>query len=236
MRMVDFTGDDALKPFPIAMMAVLAASMSFSPAASAQPKAEITGTYCLVGVREVGSCIRLLPDGRFQYFLAYGAYDEKSEGRWRAESGKVIVDSPAYGRKPEFVFKGFRAGGADAHRILVHDKSGQGIAGVDILAKCGARTSEGYTQYDGFTTTCTKPLQELSLGVLMVGLDHQAVKLETPDGPGKTYVFEFDPGDLGRKPFNGVALTQDGPDTITMTYGESPLKGLVGKRLNYKRQ
>ena len=63
--------------------------------AQAQDAASVAGTYCLTGVMEVGSCIRLSPDRRSEYQLAYGAYDETSAGTWRLTNGALILDSPA---------------------------------------------------------------------------------------------------------------------------------------------
>ena len=71
----------------------------------AQEVSDVAGTYCLVGVMEVGSCIKLTRDGKFEYFLAYGAYDEDSEGTWRIDGGQVVLDSPAYDRQATFAFK-----------------------------------------------------------------------------------------------------------------------------------
>ena len=79
----------------------------------AQEVKALAGTYCLSGVMEVGSCIRLLPDGQFRYFLAYGAYDENSEGTWKLERGEVVLDSAAYDRRPTFTFKRLQRGDTD---------------------------------------------------------------------------------------------------------------------------
>lgn len=232
----------------VAVNLSLVGSIVFSPMAEAQSTNGATngatsrttggaaGTYCLEDVREVGSCIRLHPDGRFQYFLAHGAYDEKSQGRWRAEGEKIVLESAAYGKKPRFVFKGFKKAATDSYSILIEDKSGEGIAGIDILAKCGSKVSEGYTQYDGFKTSCTDPLQELSIGIFMVGLDYQPVSVAKSSNSSKVYIYQFEPGDLGKKPFLGTRLSPEGADTLTMIYGDSPLKGLVGKHLKFKRQ
>ena len=73
----------------------------------------IAGTYCLRGVHEVGSCLRLTSDQQFEYFLAYGAYDERSQGQWRAEGEEVVLDSPAYDKAPAFAFKSFAKAESD---------------------------------------------------------------------------------------------------------------------------
>ena len=93
--------------------------------ASAQEAGDVAGTYCLVGVMEVGSCIELGRDGKFQYFLAYGAYDEDSEGTWRIDAGQVVLDSPAYDRRASFAFKRLQAGEGDGYDIVVESRSGQ---------------------------------------------------------------------------------------------------------------
>ena len=69
----------ALKTLTSAIIPLLVAAISFSQA-RAQDAAAVAGTYCLVGVVEVGPrAFGYRPAGRFEYFLAYGAYDEKSE-------------------------------------------------------------------------------------------------------------------------------------------------------------
>ena len=73
--------------------AALMMAAAFHASARAQDATAFVGSYCLVGVREVGSCLKLLADGKFQYFLAYGAYDETSEGTWSL--GRVRSSSTA---------------------------------------------------------------------------------------------------------------------------------------------
>ena len=82
---------------------LIAAACLFSPQARAQ--GTIPGAYCLKGVMEVGSCMRLSPGGKFEYFLSYGAYDEKSEGKWRRAGSEIVVDTPKYDKRPTFSFK-----------------------------------------------------------------------------------------------------------------------------------
>ena len=63
---------------PLSAACLVAIFISGS-AVSAADQAAVAGTYCLQGVMEVGSCFRLSPDGKYEYFLSYGAYDETSE-------------------------------------------------------------------------------------------------------------------------------------------------------------
>src|SRR5512139_3636091 len=65
----------------------------------------VSGHYHLEGVHEVGSELLLLPDGRFQYFLAYGAYDENAAGTWRVEGGLIILNTSGGYIPPRFTLK-----------------------------------------------------------------------------------------------------------------------------------
>ena len=73
------------------------------------------------GVREVGSCIRLSAGGKFEYFLAYGAYDENSEGTWKLEKGEIVVDSLPYDKRPTFTFKRMQRGDGDGFDVIVEN-------------------------------------------------------------------------------------------------------------------
>ena len=84
----------------ISLLLVIGAVLQPAPV-MAQDQTGLVGDYCLTGVMEVGSCIRLSPGGKFEYFLAYGAYDENAQGTWRAEGAAVVLDTPAYeGARP----------------------------------------------------------------------------------------------------------------------------------------
>jgi hypothetical protein len=92
--------------------------------AYAQTAAGPEGTYCLRGVHEVGTCLRLAADSTFEYFLAYGAYDENSKGRWKADGAEVVLDSPPYDKAPTFTFEGFEPAAGDGFDIAVVNAAG----------------------------------------------------------------------------------------------------------------
>ena len=52
--------------------------------------ATLAGHYYLSGVMEVGSELRLPPNGRFDYMLAYGALDELASGCW-SRDGEIVT-------------------------------------------------------------------------------------------------------------------------------------------------
>lgn len=220
----------------VILPAALLGALLLSTSLAAQAGDSDVGTFCLAGVREVGSCIRLTEDGRFEYFLTYGAYDETSEGRWRDDGAAIVLQSEAYQRQPQFRFKQQRAASGDAYEIIVVGKSGDGIAGIDVRVSCGSATSEGYTQSYGFRTDCTSPPHTVELGVAMLQLDFQSTQLPQPAGGEKAYIFEFEPGDLGRKSFQGVRLKREGRDALILQYQDTPVNELAGRLFRYQRQ
>lgn len=204
--------------------------------ARAQDTAAVAGTYCLTGVREVGSCIRLTPDGKFEYFLAYGAYDENSEGTWRLGGGEVIIDSLAYDKRPGFSFKRTERSGTDAFDVIVESKSGQSIAGIDVSVTCDGRTRpSGMTQADGFGIECVSAPTAVALGLPMYDLAPQTIDVSGRAGADKAYVFEFDPGDMGKKKFAAQRLRIDG-DELELSYADTPIRELQGQPFRYVRE
>jgi hypothetical protein len=190
------------------LLALLAAGWPVS--CPAQEVNDVVGTYCLVGVMEVGSCIKLTRDGRFEYFLAYGAYDEDSEGTWRIEGGQVVLDSPAYNRQAAFAFRRTQPGEGDGFDIIVENKSGRAMRGIDVSVACDGRTRQvGVTGAAGFKIGCSGAPTHVLLGLRMYGVASQTIDVSTQAGADKAYVFEFDTGDLGHKRFAGQRFALD---------------------------
>lgn len=84
--------------------AVLAALLLAGPATAAckaPGEPDLAGLYQLEGVFEVGSEFMLYPDGRFEFYLAYGAIDQVGEGCWSTEQkGWVILLPKGRNRAP----------------------------------------------------------------------------------------------------------------------------------------
>jgi len=220
------------RAFAVVIAYALAAALH---PAIAQDAAAVAGSYCLTGVQEVGSCIRLSPDGKFEYFLAYGAYDENAEGTWRLEKGEVIVTTPAYDKKPMFTFTRTQPSSDGAFDVIVEGKNGHSIAGVDVGVTCdGSSKSAGATQAEGFAVDCKAAPTAIALGLSMFGVAPQTIDVKTA-GTDKAYVFAFDPGDLGRKRFASVPLHING-DALEMTYADTPISELQGRQFRYTRE
>ena len=217
-----------------AVLCLIGAVGWISPASSADP-VTLAGTYCLVGVHEVGSCLRLLPDGKYEYFLAYGAYDETSEGAWRIEGHDVVLDSPAYDKRPGFAFKRLQRTASGGYGVVVESKAGQPVQGIDVSVTCDGKTSPvGITQMDGVGVPCTNPPTAVALSLAMFGLAPQSVDVSAHAGLEKGYVFEFEPGDLGKKRFAGERL-RIANDALDMTFADTHIDELRGRPFHYVR-
>ena len=204
--------------------------------ASAQDATTVPGIYCLVGVREVGSCMRLSPGGKWEYFLSYGAYDEQSEGTWKVADGGLVVDSLPYDRRATFSFKRMQKSESGAYAVVVVNKGGHGLAGVDVVVTCDGTTKSGYTQSYGLSVDCANAPTAVALSLRMFGLAPQSIDLAGRSGADKAYLFEFDPGDLGKKKFVAHRLQIGADGSLTMAYPSSTIPEFAGKQFRYERR
>ena len=216
--------------------ALIAIACLAAPQAHAQDANTLPGEYCLSGVRETGSCMRLSPGGKWEYFLSYGAYDEQSEGTWKVANGGVVVDSLPYDRRATFSFKRLQKSESGAYTVLVVSKGDKGIAGIDVVVTCDGTRKGGYTQYYGLEVDCAQAPAAVALALRMFGLAPQRIDVAGQAGADKTYVFEFEPGDLGKRKFTAQRLQIGTDESLTMTYPNSPIAEFAGRQFRYVRQ
>lgn len=76
-----------------------------TPALADPPPAGRAGHYYLRGVMETGSELMLHADGRFQWYLVYGALDLFAEGRWRERDDAVILNAEKTKDVPDPAFQ-----------------------------------------------------------------------------------------------------------------------------------
>jgi hypothetical protein len=181
----------------------------------------VAGHYYLQGVHEVGSELLLHPDGRFQYFLAYGAYDENADGNWRVEGEIIILNTSGGYAPPRFTLKQSLSKPDQPLAILVQDKTGRGIPGIDVMVDYGGTKPEsGYTQYYGWQASgLNRNPQAIGLGIKMYHLEPQWFKVAGP--PSNYYVFAFDPGDLGKVQFRQTPVRWDNGALIMERRGQT---------------
>jgi hypothetical protein len=217
-------------------IALVAAAAALPCAAHAGEGASLAGTYCAHGIMEVGSCLELAPDGKFAYYLAYGAYDEMSEGHWRAAGGDVILESPAYDKAPRFSFKGTSPTENGKFEVAVESSAGRAIQLINVRATCDGRSVDaGATGTVDFKIDCVEAPKSIALGFEMFGVGWQTFDVSSQAGAGKGYTFVFDPGDLGKKRFTSTRLKTGGDGSLLMTYESSTLREFNGRIFKYQR-
>jgi hypothetical protein len=81
-------GGGAVRALRAAFALIMAAPVLAQPADNM-----VTGHYYLQGVRETGSELLIKPDGRFEWYLSYGAVDEFANGNWRRDGAKLLLEA-----------------------------------------------------------------------------------------------------------------------------------------------
>lgn len=90
----------------LSALVATAFSMAIVMPASAQAET-VEGHYFLEGVMETGSELLIRPDGRFQFYLVYGALDLFADGTWQKSGNTVVLtsDPPKPGYEQVLAFK-----------------------------------------------------------------------------------------------------------------------------------
>ena len=160
------------------------------------------GHYTLQGLREVGSELMLHPDGRFEYMLAYGSYDEFARGTWRRDGQRVILNSEGQDVPARFTLKRTEKRPEQGIFVLVNNKAGRGIASIDVILQFDANRREtGYTQSYGFEFPLPDNRLPRAIGLGLRRYNVEPQWTEITDNKNNVFVFEFDPGSLGQARF-----------------------------------
>lgn len=163
------------------------------------------GIFYLEGVREVGSVLTIKDNGKFEYFLSYGAYDEQAEGNWLFKDGNLILNSNTPDIPPKFSLKENIQKNEGEYTVMVQDKMGNGIPGIDVIVYFKGKKSEiGYTQYYGYKFSSSEPPLNIGLKIDMYRVPEQVFQINNQKADN--FIFEFDPGNLGLKHFNNTKL------------------------------
>lgn len=194
--------------------------LGIAPPGRALDAATAAVHYYLTGVHEVGSELVLLPDGRFHYFLAYGAYDENASGDWRVKGEFIILNTSGGYTPPRFTLKQSLARPDQPLTILVQNLAGKGIPSIDVWVDYGgAKPETGYTQDYGWQAPRpNRHPQAIGLGVKMYHLEPQWFQVAGTSH--NYYVFIFDPGDLGKARFRDTPLRGDKGALIMERWGQ----------------
>jgi hypothetical protein len=194
------------------MLALLVAAVA-APA-SAQTVASLAGTYDGHQM-EMGAMLRLTPDGRFDYGLAYGALDETGKGSWALKDGKVLLTSDPV-TPPRFVFAGQKTGAAGVLDVALKVPKGMSPRYFDVAVTLtkGEPTGGQFSEAGGLSIPVdpVDPPRSVRVFLPMFELASDPV----PVDPSKGYAlsFRFEPNDIGKADFRGTALKIDKGDLV----------------------
>lgn len=177
------------------------------PSLGADPGDSVAGRYRLTGVQDAASELELTADGRFRYYLAYGALDEMAEGVWRREGSQVLLTTQPQPVPPLFLLKNATRREGEGLFVNIIGPDGEGIAGIDVLVRLddGSR-ADGYTQEDGLQLDLPEGRRAET-----VSLSIPIYRVQSPDFPlnlARANALEFllEPNDLGEADFRDLPL------------------------------
>lgn len=186
---------------------------AFLVAAPAVAQAPLAGDYD-GGQREMAARLRLLPDGRFQFALSYGALDEVAKGRWVERDGRVLLTTEPAPKAPRFaVVSDTPSKDGRVYASLADPDLLQGSPLTMVVTYEGAdrpvfveADETGLVPLD----PARKPLAIVpDLPVFPLPLDAHPL---TPGG--HRIVFRFEPNDFGVAAFADEPLELDGGDLL----------------------
>lgn len=128
----------------------LAAALFAAPAAAQE--ASLVGDYRLAEGPDAGGALRISGDGRFFYWFAAGALDERAAGRWEARNGMVCLTTEPKPVPLEITKGPLIEVEGTIPTLLVTWPNGEGVPGIDfVIGFDDGEPLAGYTQYDGWT-------------------------------------------------------------------------------------
>lgn len=198
-----------------------------APAATAVPSESVAGHYRLTGVQDAASELELTPDGRFRFYLIYGALDEMAEGTWRQQGARFLLTTQPTPVPARFLLKRAELTAFPGLAVSVTGPDGEGVAGIDISVRFDdGSQAEGYTQEDGWRLEIPagRKAETISLAIPIYDVQSPDFPLNTARANALGFILE--PNDLGRADFRDLPLEQ-GDGYVEMLRD--------GARLRYER-
>jgi hypothetical protein len=196
----------------------LAAFAFLSPAQAQIPPADLAGTYN-GSQMEVGTELRLEADGRFQYYLSYGALDEMAAGRWESVGDRIALTSDKV-TAPRFELVGAQSGSGGLE-VTLDVPHGMPIE----LFEAAVRFADGNGMPASFEQARVrfKPTRGNPPASVMLAFPIYEIVSEPFPVPAGTRSmrFRFAPNDLGSVAFDHQVLPRDGESLVLERYGRT---------------
>jgi hypothetical protein len=175
---------------------------------------------------EVGTELRLEPNGRYQYYLSYGALDEISEGTWAADGDAIVLTSDPF-KAPAFELVGRTPGKASTLSVTLDVPRRMQVEYFSALLLMPDHTA---TEAHFEAATLRIPVTGANHPTgFVLGLEIFDVMSQPYDIPPNTRSmhFRFVPNELGKVAFDHTRLKRDG-DTLALER--------FGRTLRYRKE
>ncbi|WP_157216057.1 hypothetical protein [Flavisphingomonas formosensis] len=169
--------------------------------ALAETPSDIAGGY-FTSQPEVASELMLKPDGRFQWYLSYGALDENATGSWKRQGDTVLLTTEPVVTPPRFSLDAAVPDPEKALKIRVAGPDGKPIGRVDVALTAADGTVQATATDENGYALFAKPgtrSQSVKLGIRVFGVASEAFPVDL--AKGNLMLFRFEPNDLGRADF-----------------------------------
>jgi hypothetical protein len=179
--------------------------------------ADLAGTY-RGNQMEVGTELRLEANGRFEYYLSYGALDEMSEGTWSLDGEAILLSSDPF-RAPAFELVGSKRGKAATLDVSLEAPKQMPLQYFSaLILRSDHTTTEGRFDEGHLRIPLTGANRATSF---VLGLEIFSVMSEPHDIPPdtRTMHFRFVPNELGKVAFAHKRLPREGEDLLLERYG-----------------
>lgn len=187
-------------------LATLLAVAVLSPVAAfaqATP-ASLAGTYDGRQM-ELAAALVLSDDGRFEYYLSYGALDEMAAGTWTVENDAVVLDSDPV-TAPVFALVESDKGHGDRFEIALEVPQGLPVQLFSAAVVFADGTGEaGDFRQDSLRFAVARGQKVTAIHLGFPAFDVASGPIEVPDGV-RAMRFRFVPNDLGKVAFDHYAL------------------------------
>lgn len=197
----------------VTLLATSTVAAQRTRADSVAARAGLAGTWAMTGVREAAAELVLHANGRFEWGLAYGALDEVGAGTWTAVPGGVRLQSDGVARRFGARLQSASGTPRDSFALVVTDSAGRPFPNLDVeFHFAGGHRERLRTTTERFVVEpipADAVLSHVVIGVAMLDA-MDTLRIAAADGRKRQFRLVFDPGDLGRRRFEGVVFTRDG--------------------------
>jgi hypothetical protein len=193
----------------LSLLCALAATTVFVRSADAAPAQCLPGQYD-ASAPEIAAGLTLLPDGRFRYALSYGAIDERAQGQWEADGGKVFLTSDPV-TPPRFVMVSEAPVRDGAFRLGLDLPEGIAPQYFNaLLVLKDGRTIGAPLGYEDWVVPLEPGDEAVSVKLQLPVLDIESEHIALSNGTASAVRLRFEPNDLGAVAFARDPLAIDG--------------------------